>query len=148
MGISVLDENGRAVSPVMGSYGIGIGRAVAAIAENCHDDKGLIWPPSVAPFTVVITLLNIDQTDSITVSEALYKGLTDTGVEVILDDRKARPGVKFADSELLGIPIRVTVGSKGLSNGTVEITLRKSNETSEINVDEALPHLLNLIATY
>lgn len=148
MGISVLDENGRAVAPVMGSYGIGIGRAVAAIAENCHDDKGLIWPPSVAPFTVVITLLNIDQTDSITVSEALYKGLTDAGVEVILDDRKARPGVKFADSELLGIPIRVTVGSKGLSNGTVEITLRKSNETSEINVDDALPHMLNLIATY
>ena len=148
MGISVLDENGRAVAPVMGSYGIGIGRAVAAIAENCHDDKGLIWPPSVAPFAVVITLLNIDQADSITVSEALYKGLTDMGVEVILDDRKARPGVKFADSELLGIPIRVTVGSKGLSNGTVEITLRKSNETSEINVDDALPHMLNLIATY
>ncbi|MDG1198203.1 MAG: proline--tRNA ligase [Actinomycetota bacterium] len=148
MGISVLDENGRAVAPVMGSYGIGIGRAVAAIAENCHDEKGLIWPLSVAPFAVVITLLNIDQPDAIAVTDVLYEGLTHAGVEVILDDRKARPGVKFADAELLGIPIRVTVGSKGLLNGTVEITLRKSNETSEINVDEALPHLLNHIATY
>ena len=148
MGISVLDENGRAVAPVMGSYGIGIGRAVAAIAENCHDEKGLIWPLSVAPFAVVITLLNIDQSDAITVSEELYKDLKHTGVDVLLDDRKARPGVKFADSELLGIPIRVTVGSKGLSNGTVEITLRKSNETSEINVDGVLPYLLDVIATY
>ena len=148
MGISVLDENGRAVAPVMGSYGIGIGRAVAAIAENCHDEKGLIWPLSVAPFAVVITLLNIDQPDAIAVTDVLYEGLRHAGVDVILDDRKARPGVKFADAELLGIPIRVTVGSKGLSNGTVEITLRKSNETSEINVDEALTHLLNHIATY
>jgi prolyl-tRNA synthetase len=148
MGISVLDENGRAVAPVMGSYGIGIGRAVAAIAENCHDEKGLIWPLSVAPFAVVITLLNIDQSDAITVSEELYKDLKHTGVDVLLDDRKARPGVKFADSELLGIPIRVTVGSKGLSNGTVEITLRKSNETSEINVDGVLPYLLDVIAAY
>ena len=148
MGISVLDENGRSVAPAMGSYGIGIGRAVAAIAENCHDEKGLIWPLSVAPFAVVITLLNIDQTDAIAVSEELYKDLKHTGVDVILDDRKARPGVKFADSELLGIPIRVTVGSKGLSNGTVEITLRKSNETSEINVDGVLPYLLDVIATY
>ena len=148
MGISVLDENGRSVAPAMGSYGIGIGRAVAAIAENCHDEKGLIWPLSVAPFAVVITLLNIDQSDAITVSEELYKDLKHTGVDVILDDRKARPGVKFADSELLGIPIRVTVGSKGLSNGTVEITLRKSNETSEINVDGVLPYLLDVIATF
>ena len=148
MGISVLDENGRSVAPAMGSYGIGIGRAVAAIAENCHDEKGLIWPLSVAPFAVVITLLNIDQTDAIAVSEELYKDLKHTGVDVILDDRKARPGVKFADSELLGIPIRVTVGSKGLSNGTVEITLRKSNETSEINVDGVLPYLLDVIATF
>jgi prolyl-tRNA synthetase len=132
----------------MGSYGIGIGRAVAAIAENCHDEKGLIWPLSVAPFAVVITLLNIDQSDAITVSEELYKDLKHTGVDVLLDDRKARPGVKFADSELLGIPIRVTVGSKGLSNGTVEITLRKSNETSEINVDGVLPYLLDVIAAY
>ena len=78
----------------------------------------------------------------------MYEGLRHAGVDVILDDRKARPGVKFADAELLGIPIRVTVGSKGLSNGTVEITLRKSNETSEINVDGVLPYLLDVIAAY
>ena len=134
---TVMDADGVARTLTMGSYGIGIGRAMAAVAETYHDERGLCWPPSVAPYEVaVVPLAGRDETVS-EVAERLYNELGDLGVEVILDDRDARPGVKFSDIELVGIPYRVTVGPRGLANDEVELTERATGETTNIPVAEA-----------
>jgi prolyl-tRNA synthetase len=129
MGVSVLDADGRSQVPTMGSYGIGIGRAVAAVAENHHDDAGLIWPVSVAPYQVLVTVLDIDDEACMEVVSHLEVSLREAGIDVLVDDRKARPGVKFADAELIGIPYRVTVGARGLAKDEVEFTPRSTGET-------------------
>ena len=134
---SVMDAEGTPRTLTMGSYGIGIGRAVAAVAETHHDERGLCWPTSVAPYeAAVVPLAGRDETVT-EVAERLYDELRGLGVEVILDDRDARPGVKFSDIELVGIPYRVTVGPRGLANGEVELTERASGETSNVAVAEA-----------
>jgi prolyl-tRNA synthetase len=135
MGVSVLDENGKAVVPTMGSYGIGIGRGMAAAAEVHHDDKGLIWPVSIAPYEVTITVMRPDDEDSMRVAERAYTELRARGIDVLLDDRKARPGVKFADAELIGVPFRITIGPRGLETGEVEWTPRSTGETSSVSVE-------------
>lgn len=135
LGVSVLDVNGKAQTPIMGSYGIGIGRAVAAIAENHHDDSGLVWPISVAPFEVVVTVMNMKDDRLAEAGERLYRELCDLGVDTILDDRAARAGVKFADAELVGIPLRITVGGRGLDGGEVEVTPRATGETEMLPLD-------------
>ena len=145
MGISVLDADGKAQTPTMGSYGIGIGRAVAAIAENHHDERGLIWPMEVTPYHVVIALLDPDDESALAIANAVDQGLTDEGFDVLLDDRNARPGVKFADSELIGIPYRITIGSRGLGNGVVEFTSRSTGDTEEVNSEGCVDALLTLI---
>ncbi len=137
MGVSVLDADGRSQVPTMGSYGIGIGRAVAAVAENHHDDAGLIWPVSVAPYQVLVTVLDIDDEACMEVVSHLEVSLREAGIDVLVDDRKARPGVKFADAELIGIPYRVTVGARGLAKGEVEFTPRSTGETRMV-----APHAL------
>jgi prolyl-tRNA synthetase len=148
MGISVLDAEGRSQVPTMGSYGIGIGRAVAAVAENHHDDVGLIWPVSIAPYQILVTVLDIDDEACMEVASQLEVSLREAGIDVLVDDRKARPGVKFADAELIGIPYRVTVGARGLAKGEVEFTPRSTGETTMIDRHALLETVLDaLVAT-
>ncbi len=142
MGAHVLDSDGEKRTIVMGSYGIGIGRNMAAVAETHHDDKGLIWPVSVAPFEVCITAMKVDDEATMTAATGLYEELRAAGIDVILDDRDARAGVKFADSELIGIPYRVTVGPRGLADGRVEHTVRATMETSDVALDAIAAQLI------
>ncbi len=137
LGVSVLDANGSARTPIMGSYGIGVGRAVAAVAENHHDDRGLVWPVPVAPYEVVVTVMSMKDEAVVAAGEQLYAELRQAGVDVIIDDRDARAGVKFADAELVGIPFRLTVGPRGLESGGVELTPRASGETETVALGEA-----------
>ena len=141
----LLDENGDSHTIIMGSYGIGIGRAVAAIAETLADDNGLVWPLSVAPYEVSVVAVNLKDEASTAAAEDIYNRLRQAGIEVVYDDRDVRPGVKFADHELVGIPIRVTVGPKGLANGVVEISDRASGERSELPLDSAVSTLVDRV---
>ena len=109
---------------------------MATIAETHFDDKGLIWPVSVAPFEVVITVMNMKDEATVNAANALYDELLKARVDVLIDDRDARAGVKFADSELIGIPYRVTMGPRGIADGLVEFTERKTMETEEVGLDE------------
>lgn len=147
MGISVLDEQGSARTPIMGSYGIGVGRAVAAIVENHHDERGIVWPMSVAPFAVVITVMSAKDEALVAAGEQLYTDLRARGVDVLLDDRDARAGVKFADAELIGIPYRITVGARGLANGELEVTVRSTGETTMVAVDQVVGYLIDALDT-
>ena len=135
LGALVLDPNGEQKPLVMGSYGIGIGRNVAAVAEIHHDDKGLVWPLNVAPFEVVITIVNSKDEASVTAGESLYHDLRSAGVDVLLDDRDARAGVKFADAELIGIPYRVTIGPRALADREIELTSRATGDTTRVSID-------------
>ncbi len=146
LGATVLDPDGKNVPLVMGSYGIGIGRAVAAIAETHRDDRGLIWPVSVAPYEAVITVVSIKDEASMTAAEALYSDLRSRGIDVVLDDRNARAGVKFADSELIGIPFRVTIGPRALADGQVEFTARRSGETERVSLDSVADLLAGAVS--
>jgi prolyl-tRNA synthetase len=122
----------------MGSYGIGVERNMAASVEANHDENGIIWPIEIAPYQVVITVVRPDDDRSAEVSTGLYEELTAEGIEVLLDDRKERPGVKFADAELIGIPLRVTIGPRGLENDIVEFVERRSSEKREVTISEAV----------
>lgn len=144
LGVSVLTQDGQRVLPIMGSYGIGVERALAAIVETHHDERGIVWPTAVAPFQVVITQLGTDEPTAHAAAE-LYERLGRNGVEVILDDRAERPGVKFSDAELVGIPLRVTVGARGLGRGVVELSVRRSGETAELPVEEAAARIVDRI---
>ena len=137
MGASVLDQNGKAAPIVMGSYGIGLERNMAAVVEANHDDAGIVWPLGIAPYEVVVTIVKPKQVECLEVGERIYDALLAEGVDVILDDRDDRPGVKFKDADLVGIPYRVTVGPKGLAAGVVELKRRRDGETSDIQIDRA-----------
>jgi len=148
MGVTVLDSEGKSQTPTMGSYGIGVGRAMAAIAETHCDDSGLIWPMSVAPYEVVLTVVKTDDENSMKIADEIYTDLKTNGIDVLLDDREERPGVKFADAELIGIPLRVTIGPRGLENGMVEFLDRSDSEKiqTEISVEEVRDFLLEKIS--
>ena len=135
MGATVLDPDGTQHPIVMGSYGIGVERAMATIVETYHDDNGMVWPTSVAPFEAVITVVSLKDEASLAGAEALYADLQARGVDVLLDDRDARAGVKFADAELIGIPHRITFGPKAFAEGEVEYTPRTTGDTTRIAVD-------------
>ncbi|HVH07456.1 MAG TPA: His/Gly/Thr/Pro-type tRNA ligase C-terminal domain-containing protein, partial [Myxococcota bacterium] len=137
LGATVLDRDGKAVPLVMGSYGIGIGRTMAAVAERCHDENGLVWPMSIAPYEVVVSVLNPNDPRTSETGARLYEALRAAGVDALLDDRDERPGVKFKDAELIGIPYRLTVGPKGLEQGKVEIVRRKGGARREVDVAKA-----------
>jgi prolyl-tRNA synthetase len=139
-GINVTDHEGKARPVVMGSYGIGIGRNMATVAESHHDDRGLVWPVSIAPYEVVLTAVSLDET-TMAVAEELYAALSARGIDVLLDDRDARAGVKFADAELIGIPYRVTLGPKALAAGEVELTERASGTTERVARDALVEQL-------
>ncbi len=136
-GVTVSDADGKIAPVAMGSYGIGIGRNMAAVIEANHDDKGMIWPVSVAPFEVVITVMRLDD-ETLAAGNDLYAGLKAAGVDALIDDRDARAGVKFADAELIGIPYRLTVGPKGLANGEIEFTERRTGETSNVAIADVV----------
>jgi prolyl-tRNA synthetase len=142
MGGNFLDANGKSQPVIMGSYGIGVGRLLACIAEEYHDDNGLVWPISVAPFQVLITLLAKGEGEAQTVAEKLYGELRELGIEVLFDERRENPGVKFKDADLIGIPLRVTVGDRGLKKGVVECKLRREDERGEVPVDAAVEHIV------
>ncbi|MGQ2282157.1 proline--tRNA ligase [Apilactobacillus kunkeei] len=134
---NVLDENGRQKPVVMGCYGIGISRLLTAIAEQQADDNGLIWPKSISPFDIHLIPVNTKDETQVSVADSIEKELKDEGFDVLTDDRKERAGVKFADSDLIGLPIRVTVGKKA-SEGIVEIKIRKTGETVEVKQEEVV----------
>lgn len=139
MDATVLDENGKAQPMVMGCYGIGVGRLLACIIEAHHDDGGIVWPVSVAPFQVEVVVLTGKQPQGeLEAAEKLYAELKAEGLDVLLDDRDERPGVKFNDADLIGIPIRITVGARGLANGQVEMKLRHEADRSDVPLGEVL----------
>ncbi len=147
MDASVLDEKGERVRMIMGCYGIGITRTVAAAIEQNHDDAGIIWPRSLAPFEVVVVPVNWEHEESRATAESIYDGLRAAGIDTLLDDRRERAGFKFKDADLIGIPVRVTVGEKGLAEGKVEVRPRRSGETTAIAVAEAVAHVQRALAT-
>ncbi len=147
-GAKVLDANGSNCPLIMGSYGIGIERAMATIVETHYDDKGIIWPVSVAPFHVVITIVQMKNAESVQVANELYESMTNSGIDVLIDDRDARAGVKFADAELIGIPVRITVGPKGIADGVVEVTTRKNSETTLIKITDVISNVSDLLHAY
>ncbi|WP_416197317.1 MAG: proline--tRNA ligase [Sporanaerobacter sp.] len=137
LGATYLDENGKEKPFVMGSYGIGVSRSMSAIVEQYHDENGIIWPLVVAPYHVIVTVVNIKSEEQINLGEKIYSSLKERGLEVLIDDRNERAGVKFKDRDLIGIPIRITVGKKAGEN-IVEYSLRSSDDKIEIHVDEIL----------
>ncbi|MGF1468565.1 MAG: proline--tRNA ligase [Sandaracinaceae bacterium] len=136
MGATFLDEEGQARPVVMGCYGIGISRLVATAVEQHHDEDGITWPMALAPYAVIVTPIGGD--DAVTeAAERIYDELRTSGVEVLLDDRDERPGVKFKDADLLGVPLRVTVGKRGLKAGTVEVKARRAEEAEHVPLADA-----------
>jgi prolyl-tRNA synthetase len=142
MNATVLDEQGQSVTMFMGCYGIGVTRVVAAAIEQNHDDKGIIWPEPIAPFTVSLIPINLQKSARVReVAERLYVELQAAGIEVLFDDRDARPGVKFADDELLGIPHRLVVGDKGLDRGAIEYKCRADGSGTDVPVEAVVQFL-------
>jgi len=143
MGAKVLDQNGREQSMLMGCYGIGVSRIVAAAIEQNHDDKGIVWPDSIAPFQVVLLALNSKKSAEVrSFTDTLYESLSAAGVDVLCDDRDIRAGVMFADAELLGIPHQIVIGDRGLKNNIVEYRHRSSGDSREIDLDEILDFIV------
>ena len=132
MGAYYKDENMNDQLIIMGCYGIGVTRTLAAIVEQHHDENGIIWPMSVAPYHVIVTVVNTEDEQQAILAETIYQELLKAGVEALIDDRKERPGVKFKDADVLGIPVRITVGKKA-AEGVVEYKLRKESTFSEIS---------------
>ncbi|MBN8250051.1 proline--tRNA ligase [Priestia flexa] len=145
MGATYLDENGRSQPMIMGCYGIGVSRTLAAIAEQFNDEKGFVWPQAVAPYHVHVITVNVKNDEQRELGETLYNQLLDRRVEVLLDDRQERVGVKFADSDLIGIPVRVTVGKRA-SEGIVEVKMRQTGESFEVHVDEVESKIMEMLA--
>lgn len=137
LGATVLDENGREVPIIMGSYGIGVSRLLSAIVEQNSDENGIIWPRSIAPFDIHVVPVNVKKEEQVKLATEITTMLEDAGYKVLVDDRKERPGVKFADADLIGLPARITVGKKA-DEGIVEIKLRRTGETLEVKTDELL----------
>lgn len=142
MNAQVLDENGQSVTLAMGCYGIGIGRIVAAAIEQHHDERGIIWPAAMAPFEVAIVPLNLHKAPAVAeAAEALYAACHAQGIEVLMDERNERPGVKFADMELLGIPHRIVIGARSLADGDVEYQGRRDTRAQRLPLDQAAEFL-------
>lgn len=141
MGMTVLNEKGEAVTPIMGCYGIGVGRAIASIAQESNDKAGLILPITVAPYKVHICAIRIDDETVKEKAFALYEALKAKGVSVLFDDRNVSPGVKFADADLMGMPIRVVVSPRGLANGEIEVTDRATMAMEKVSYDNALSYI-------
>jgi prolyl-tRNA synthetase len=142
MKATVLDPEGKAVTPLMGCYGIGVTRVVAAAIEQNHDEKGIVWPDPIAPFTVMLLTLNHTRSDAVrALADRAYAELTALGIDTLYDDRDARPGVKFADAELLGIPHCVVIGDRGIASGRIEYRHRRTGANEEIAADDLVAEI-------
>ena len=145
MGATVLAETGKAEVMTMGCYGIGISRVVAAAIEQSHDDNGIVWSPALAPFKVAIIPMNMHKSERVkNAANTLYQQLNDAGIEVLFDDRKERPGVMFANIELIGIPYRIVIGERSLDKGVFEFKGRTDDQAQEINIDDIVQHIHSL----
>jgi prolyl-tRNA synthetase len=148
MKCTFLDDAGQTRPMEMGCYGIGVSRIVAAAIEQGHDDKGIVWPLPMAPFQVAIAAIGYPRSDAVRdAANSLHDELSDAGMEVLLDDRGERPGVMFADLELIGVPYRVTIGDRGLKEGKVEIQARGNAEASQIGLRDAVNHLKSILCS-
>ena len=139
--ITVSGPEGKPVRPVMGCYGIGVERAMATCIEVHHDEKGIVWPAAIAPFEAVVIVAQQNDAAVAEAGERAYQALLDAGVDVIIDDRPDRAGVKFSDAELVGIPFRITIGKRGLASGTAELTNRATGETVSVPLDDIAKHV-------
>src|SRR5690606_23673041 len=139
LGATYLNQQGKSEVLTMGCYGIGVSRTLAAIVEQYHDDRGITWPVEIAPYQVHLLVLN-NKPEQLELADQLYQQLTDAGFDVLYDDRNERAGVKFADSDLIGIPYRITIGKKA-SDGIVEMKDRQTGEVKEIAVDQMINEL-------
>lgn len=144
LGLEYQDETNKLHPVQMGCYGFGLGRAMAAIVEQHNDASGIIWPASVAPYQVAIVVVAIKDEEQMRVATALYEELSAAGIDVVLDDRKERPGVKFKDMELIGIPYRITVG-RGAVDGKVEFRARTASENEEWLISETKAKLMEIV---
>jgi prolyl-tRNA synthetase len=144
MGATYLDANGTEHPVVMGCYGIGVGRTVAAAVEQHHDADGIIWPWPIAPLHVIIVPVNVADGRSRETAQSIHDGLAAAGVDVLLDDRDERPGVKFKDADLIGLPLRVTIG-KALAEGEVELMARRARRTTKVRVEEVVPRIRQIV---
>jgi prolyl-tRNA synthetase len=140
-----LDESGNRQTSIMGCYGIGVTRTLQAVIEQSHDENGIIWPPAIAPYPVGVVVPNVQHADSVRAAEALIKTLEAAGIEVLYDDRDERPGVKFKDADLIGLPLRAVVSERSLAEGKVEIKRRTAKEKEMIPLEEAAHHLIAII---
>ena len=149
MNATVLDDNGKAVTMMMGCYGMGVSRLVGAVIEQFHDDKGMIWPASIAPFQAIVVAINAHKSEAVAeAAEKIYEDLQSAGVDVIYDDRDSvRPGAKFADAELIGIPHRIVVGERGLEKGVVEYLYRREGESADLALDDVVQRVKDGIAS-
>jgi len=145
MGALFLDENGIEKPIVMGCYGIGVGRTVAAAIEQNHDEDGIIFPIPIAPFEAVVQPLQIHEREVVDAAEKIYYELLTKGIDILIDDRDVRAGFKFKDADLLGIPLRIAVGSRNLKNGQIEIKLRSESDSSLISLRDSASIILNKI---
>jgi prolyl-tRNA synthetase len=145
LGAKFLDEQGQQQPCIMGCYGIGINRILASAIEAVNDENGLILPVSIAPFEVEVILLNNDKAEVRTAADTIYNELRAGGADVLLDDRDARPGVKFKDADLIGIPLRITIGGKGLAAGIIELKWRAKKDVIKVPVAEAADHIAALV---
>ncbi len=145
MRCTFLDAQGEEQLMIMGCYGLGVSRTMAAAIEQNHDDKGIVWPLPLAPYEVVLVLLNSDKEDVVEAAEELYGKLIEAGIDVLFDDRPERPGVKFNDMDLIGFPVRIVVGKRGLDSGEVELSLRRDGERRPTPIAELVPSVNALL---
>ncbi len=145
MNAAYLDEDGKSIEMVMGCYGIGVGRTVAAAIEQSHDKDGIIFPAAIAPFTVIVVPVNTSDESQMQIAENIYQELIEKGVDVIIDDRDERAGIKFKDADMVGIPVRVTVGKFAVKENSVDIKIRKTGEVKKAAVDEAVSSVIECI---
>ena len=143
MGATVLTEEGKPVPIIMGSYGIGVERIITAAIEQNYDEDGIIWPKSLAPFDVIVTVTNMKDEKLRDAGEKLYEDLTQAGLDVLLDDRDERAGVKFKDADLIGIPFRITIGKK-IGDGVVELFDRRAKRREDVKLDDIVSRIQNL----
>jgi prolyl-tRNA synthetase len=142
-----LDDQEKQHAVIMGCYGIGVNRIIAGLVETQHDENGIVWPMSLAPYHVIVTPLNVKQADVLEAAEKLYAELQAAGVDVLLDDRDQRPGVKFKDADLIGIPLRVVVGDRGLKEGKLELKWRTKADAEMIPLAGAAEAIASLVQT-
>jgi prolyl-tRNA synthetase len=140
-----LDNNGQEKPLIMGSYGIGPARIAAAAIEQNNDKDGIIWPSSIAPFDVEVIPLNVSDSKTMETAGKLYKGLNDNSLDVLFDDRDERPGVKFKDADLIGIPVHVIIGEKSLKDNLIEVKIRRTKEAFKVQLEDAVSSILKIV---